>query len=407
MFPLHRIYLAISLLVLCFAPLRAEILADGIKLSSKINLFATQASTPRYFLQDYKKAAADITFDFSYQITEDFSFNFLPYAQISYDINRTDRTNTIARIWQVYLYYKLADFDFTLGRFAFMDRALAPFIYYGDDLPKDLALPTSLDGIKHSYKSKYLDYALFAAEESQIAEYNKAKTAGAKLTVKPVSWLEVWGFSLYQYKNYEQENKNITSNLILYGGGLGLLLSEEAGLNLYYAHNGGDMEIKRNLLKVNNPYRGYTYGGEIYFKTNYKIGDLNSKMGFHILSDKDFYTLPNKLNTGIIYGGMTYGDAFLASPKIIYTDFVFSPAKFPFFYGKAGVFVYASKKENITNHTYYAQEINLTLGLKFDNYGFKVSGGLFDGEAIFLGTNSTEIQRIKKLQANFFYNFGL
>ena len=407
--PLHRLFWAIILLVLCFIPLRAEsVLPEKVKLLAKLNLFADQASTPKYFLQDYKQAAAKLDFDFSYQITEDFSLNFLPFVQTSYDINDKDRTQTLARIWQVYLNYKLNNFDFTVGRFDFTDKPLTPIIYYGDDLPKDLALPTSLDGIKHNFTSKYFDYSLLAAEEAQIIEYQKAKLAGAKITAKPFSWLNIAGFYFYQNKKYTEGNNNNTSNISVYGGRIDLFLSQNAGLNFYYAHNGGDMEIKRPTITFNTDYKGYTFGGELYFNTLYKAGTLNSKVGFYIFSDKkDFYSLPNKLNTGIIYGGMNYGNSFPTSPKIIYADFVFTPAKYSFLYAGASVYIYASQKQTITNHTYYAQEINLTAGVKFDNWGIKLSGGLFEGEAVFLNQNSAEQQRIKKLQANFFYKFGL
>lgn len=390
-------------------PLRAEtVLPDNIALFAKLDLFATQASTPKYFLQDYKQTAAKLDLNFFYGINENFSFNFLPYAQIAYDVNNKNKTDILARIWQVYFDYKTDNFDFNLGRFTYTDKTLAPIIYYGDDLPKDLALPTSLDGIKHSFVSKYFDYSLLAAQEAQITEYEKAKLAGAKLTAKPLSWLNVSGFYFYQNKKYHITNQDIKSNLSVYGGRIDLFFTEDSGLNFYYAHNGGNMTVKRPAITINTPYNGYTFGGELYSKTLYKAGTLNNKMGFHILSDKtDFYTLPNKLNTGIIYGGMNYDNIFIASPKIIYADFVFNSAKYPFLYGGAGVFVYASQKQAATNHTYYAQEINLTLGLKFDEWGFKLSGGLFEGEAVFIGTNSAESQRIKKLQANFFYKFSL
>ena len=62
---------------------------------------------------------------------------------------------------------------------------------------------------------------------------------------------------------------------------------------------------------------------------------------------------------------------------------------------------------NINNHNYYAKEINLNAQVKFDTWGFKLSGGLFEGEALFLGGTTTDKQKIKKIQVNFFYKFTL
>ena len=96
-----------------------------------------------------------------------------------------------------------------------------------------------------------------------------------------------------------------------------------------------------------------------------------------------------------------------ASPQIIYAVFDYNLKKYSFLYGGFGIFIYSSGKENLNNCNYHAREINLNAGVKFDNWGLKLSGGLFEGEALFLGGATTEKQKIKKIQANFFYKFTL
>ena len=384
-------------------------LPNDIELNTKLDLFASSAKTPKHFLNKYKNSSLKFDIDFTYRLIDKFYFNFLPYIQHSYDITNQDKTQTKARIWQAYFSYNSEDFNFTFGRFDFTDRALAPYIYYGDNLNRDLSLPTSLDGLKHSFISKYFDYTLLAAREAQIDDYKKADLAGSKITVKPFSWINFSGFYFLQNKKYSETRKNTEINLSVYGAGLDLFFQEDAGINFYFAKNGGRQKITRPSGSQTEEYKGYAFNGEIYFQKSYKAGNLKNKIGFYLFSDKDdFYSFPNKLNTGIIWGGMNYAGTFPKIPKIIYADFNFNFKKYPFLFAGAGIFMYVSKKEDVaSNQTYYAREINLNTGLKFDTCGFVLSGGLFDGEAFFLGETSTDKQKVKKIQANFFYKFGL
>lgn len=407
---MRRFYLAVLLLVSCFMPLRAEsALPENIELSAKLDLFAAQASTPKYFLQDYKQAAAKFGIDFNYYLAYNLRFVFLPYVQTFYDINNTDRTQTKARIWQGYFEYLLDDFTFTIGRFTFEDEHLAPFIYYGADAVKDLALPTALDGLKHSFGNAYFAYTILAAKETEIEEYSKAKLVGTKIEAYPLSWLNVAAFGFYQNKKYDAGIKNINSDLFIYGGGFDLMFSEDAGFNFYFAYNGGNKETKRLGITTKEDYKGYAFNGELYFQKSYKAGILDSKVGAYVFSDsdKEFAPFAQELNMGIIYCGMNYGNVFTPSPQIIYMDFLFKPNKYPHLFIGAGIFRYASEKNALNNHTYYASEFNLKAGAEFDNWGLKISGGLFEGEAIFLGVSSKEQQRIKKIQLNFFYKLDI
>ena len=385
----------------------AGALPDNVELGTKLNLFGSYANTSENFLEKYKTTSAKLDVDFVYHITEDFSLNFLPYVQSSYDINRQEKNETKARIWQAYFNYQLTDFNFTLGRFGFADEALAPFIYYGDDLPLDLALPTSLDGFKHSFTHKYFSYTLLAAQEAQFNEGDKAKIAGAEITAKPLTWLNIIGFYFYQNKKYLQNMDQVNSRLSIYGAGLDLFFSESSGFRFYGAKNGGDeKEITPSITKK-VPYKGYVLNGELYYQDLYKTGTLKNKFGFYLFSGKDeFQTSVNKLQTGIIYGGMNYMGILSLGQKIVYAVFDFNFEKYPFLYGGLGIYAYSSKKPN-DNQNYNAQEINLSAELKFDTWGLKLSGGLFNGEALFHGGTYTEKQKIKKIQANFFYKFTL
>ncbi len=405
---MYRLCLAFALVIFIFSPLRAEsILPDNLEITSKLNLFWAQAHTPASFADKYHKASAKIDVDLSYNITENFDIVFLPYIQTSYDINRTNKTETKVKIWQGYFDYKISNFNFTLGRFAFADENLAPFVYYGERTNLDLALPTSLDGIKHSFESKYLTYTLLAAKETQIDIEKKAKILGANITVKPASWISLSGFYFSQDKDYLQEDKNISENLSLYGGGVNLSFNEKSGLRFYAVQNGGNKKSKRFSITQKIPYEGYALNGEFYCENTYEAGTLNGKLGFYRFSEKKkFYTLPNELNVGIIYYGMNYDNKFPASPKIIYSNFDFNFKKYPFLSAGADIFVYASEKTTLNSRTYYAKELNLNAALTFETWGFKLSGGLFEGEAIFIGNPSTEKQKITKLQARFFYKFG-
>lgn len=402
--------LAIILLVLSFLPLRAEsILSDNIDLSAQLYLFAAQASTPKYFLQDYKEASAKFSIDFNYNFTDNFHITFLPYVQADYDINRNDRTQSKIRIWQGYVDYTLNNFNFTLGRFTFEDKTLAPFIYYGADLNKDLSLPTALDGIKHSFDNAYFAYAILAGRETEINEHSKAKIAGAKIEMIPLSWLNISAFYFYQNKKYTTNIRDINHNLYLYGAGINLFFSATSGLNFAFAQNNGTRETRRLATNTQKDYKGYAFSGELYFENTYKAGVLNSKIGFYKFSSDNhpFVPFASKLNIGIIYGGMNYNNAFTNSPEIIYTDFNFTPYKYPSLFMGGGIFIYSSGKDNFDNHNYYASEVNLRLGLDFDDWGVKLSGGLFNGEAVFLGKPSKESQIIKKIQVNLFYKFDI
>ena len=406
---MRRLCLAIFLLVSCFLPLHAgSILPDNVELSAQLDLFATKASTPKYFLQDYKEAATKFGISFGYNLTYNFRFNFLPYVQTFYDINSADRTQTKARIWQGYFEYLLNDFTFTLGRFTFEDETLAPFVYYGADLVKDLALPTALDGIKHSFSNAYFAYTILAAKEAEIDEITKAKLVGAKIEADPLSWLAVSGFYFYQYKKYSAGTRNVKDDLSIYGGGIDLFFSDTSGLKFTFAQNGGNRETERLGIITDNNHKGHAINGELYFEKRYKKGALKSKMGLYSFStSNDFVAFANKLNTGIIYGGMNYNNTFLSSPEIIYADFNFAPYKYPSLFIGAGVFIYASQKAVLNNRTYYANEFDLRLGADFDTWGVKLTGGLFNGEAVFFGNPSTEGQKIKKVQLNFFYKLDI
>jgi len=386
----------------------ADALPKNMELSTKLNLFATYASVPDSFLTKYKVASAKFDVNFAYHVTENLSVNFLPYAISFYDTSSRDKKQTRLKIWQAYADYKLADFNFNLGRFDFEDEALEPFIHYGDEPHKDISLPTALDGLKHNFTSKYLDYTLLIAKEAQIEEETKAKIAGAKVTAKPLTWLNVSGFYFYQNKKYPQNTDTIKSKLSIYGAGLDLFFSDSSGLHFYGAKNAGKELIIRPSTTQKKPYKGYAFNGELYFRNLYKKGTLNNKIGFYLFSDKEkFETSANDVHTGIIYEGMHYNDVLPVSPQIVYAVLDFNFKKYSFLYGGLGVFVYSSGKQNINNRNYYAKEINLNAGLKFDNWGLKLSGGLFEGEAIFLGGTTTEKQKIKKIQANFFYKFTL
>lgn len=386
----------------------ASVLPDNVEFSTKLNLFAAKANVPDTFLPDYKANYLKFDIDFAYHITEDLSLNFLPYLMASYYVNRNDKTQTQTKIWQAYLSYKIANFDFDFGRFKFEDETLAPFIYYGDNLPKDIALPTALDGLKHNFTAKYVDYTLLLSQEAQIDDKKKAKMAGAKITVKPLSWLNLSGFYFYQGKKYPKRRDIINSKLSVYGAGVDLFFSESSGFRFYGAKNGGEIQTIKPSITREIPYKGYAFNGELYFKNFYKAGTLNNKLGFYIFSEKEkFYSFPNKLQTGIIYGGMNYNNILPASPQIIYAVLDFDFKKYTFLYSSLGVFVYSSGKENLNNHNYYARELNLNAGVKFDTWGLKLSGGLFEGEAIFVGGTTNDKQKIKKLQACFFYKFTL
>ncbi len=396
------------ILLFIATPLLAGSLRDNIEFDTKLNLFAAKSNIHNNFLDDYKANYAKLDVDFAYHITEGLSLNFLPYAQTSYYINRQDRTQTRIRIWQTYLKYKAANFDFSLGRFDFVDETLASFIYYGDDLPYDLSLPTALDGIKHNFESKYLDYILLAAEEAQIDENAKAKLAGVKITAKPLNWLNLSGLYFYQNKKYTHNTSKINSKLSIYGAGIDLFFNESSGFRFYGAKDGGERQKKQLHNTQKTPYQGYVFNGELYFQNIYKTGVLDTKLGFYIFSDKEkFYTFPNKLQTGIIYGGMNFKDVLPASPQIVYALLNFNLSKYSFLYGGLGIFVYSSGKENINKRNYYTKEINLNAGIKFDTWGLNLSGGLFEGDVLFPGEIAPEKQKIKKLQAKFFYKFTL
>ena len=397
-----------AILLFAVNPLFAGALPDNIDFNTKLNLFAAKANTSNTFLPEYKVNYLKLDIDLTYHITEDFSFNLLPYAWTSYYVNRTDRTQTQAKIWQAYLKYKIDNFDFNLGRFDFEDESVSSFIHYGEELSKDLDFPTALDGVKHNFTSKYIDYTLLLAQEAQIDERTKAKLAGAKITGKTWSWLNLSGFYFYQNKKYSQNINKINSQLSVYGGGVDLFFSETSGFRFYGAKNGG--ENKRigpfNTQKV--PYKGYAFNGELYYQSLYETGTLDNKLGFYIFSEKEkFHTFPNELKTGIIYGNMNYNTILPASPQIIYAVLDFNFKKYPFLYGGLGIFNYSSGKENVNNHNYYAKEIDLNIQVKFDNWGLNLIGGLFEGEALFLGGTTTDKQKIKKIQAKFFYKFTL
>ena len=385
----------------------AGALPDNVELSTKLNLFGSYASASENFFPKYKEASVKFNIDLAYHITEDLSFNFLPYVQGSYDINRQNRNETKTKIWQAYLNYKLSGFNFNIGRFDFADENLAPFIYYGEDLPRDLALPTSLDGLKHSFTSKYLDYTLLAAQEAQINRYDKAKIAGAKVVAKPLTWLNISGFYFYQNKKYPRNTYRVNSKLSVYGAGIDLFFSEDSGIRLYGAKNGGEEQKIRSFFTPPKPYKGYAFNSELYFQNLYETGTLKNKFGVYLFSNKDeFETASNKIQAGIIYSGINYIDTLHVGQRIVYAVFDFNFDKYQFLYSGLGIFAYSAKKSN-DNRNYNAQEINLNVELKFDTWGFKLSGGLLEGEAVFLGGSSTEKQKIKKLQANFFYKFTL
>lgn len=403
---ISKFYAVMSLFLV--TPLFAGVLPDNMMLDAKLDLFASKANTPETFLADYKAAYARFGIDFTYQVTEELSFRFLPYAQTSYDVNQEPKTKTQARIWQAYFRYKSGASDFNLGRFTFEDETLAPFIYYGDNLVEDLARPTALDGIRYDFTNNHIDFTALLAQEAQIDEDKKAKLAGTKITGKPLDWLNISGFYFFQNKKYTENINKIDSNLHVYGAGIDLFLSESSGLRFYGAKNGGYEKEITPSITTKPSYKGYAFNGEYYSQNSYKTGILNNKLGFYLFSDKEkFVTFPQKLQTGIIYGGMNYKELMPASPQIIYAVFDFNPNKYSFLYGGLSVFVYSSGKENVNSHNYYAKEINLNAGLNFDNWGFKLSGGLFEGEAIFLGGTTTDKQKIKKIQANFFYKFSL
>ena len=396
------------ILSLIAVPVSAGSLPDNIELGTKLNLFAAYASTPDTFLTDYKVATFRFDVDFVYHATENLSVNFLPYAIGFYDKSSDDKKQTRMKIWQAYINYKLANFDFNLGRFDFVDEALAPFIYYGDEHHKDISLPSALDGLKHNFTSKYLDYTLLIAQEAQIIEDDKARIAGAKATYKPLDWLDISGFYFYQNKKYPQNTNKVNSKLSIYGAGFDLRLSESTGFRFYGAKNGGDKKTIRPSITQVQYYKGYAFNGELYSQTLHKTGTLNSELGFYLFSDKEeFKTSANDVHTGIIYEGMNYNDMLPSNPQIGYAIFDFSFKKYPYLYSGLGIFVYSSGKQVINNRNYYAKEINLNVGLNFNTWGLKVSGGLFEGEAIFLGGTTTDKQKIKKIQANFFYKFTL
>lgn len=393
---------------LLFIAVPAAALPDNVEFGSKLNLLAAYASIPDSFLTKYKVATTRFDVNFAYHITENLSVNFLPYAIGSYATSRHDKIQTRLKIWQAYADYKLANFDFNLGRFDFEDEALEPFIHYGDEPHKDISMPTALDGLKHNFTSKYLDYTLLIAQEAQIEEESKAKIAGTKVTAKPLAWLNVSGFYFYQNKKYQQNTDTINSKLSIYGAGFDLFFDESSGLRFYGAKNGGKELTIRPSITQKRPYKGYAFNGELYSQNLYKTGTLNNKLGFYLFSDKEeFRTSANDVHTGIIYEGMNYNDMLPTNPQIVYAVLNFNFKKYSFLHSGLGVFIYSSGKENINNRNYYAKEINLNVGLKFDTWGLKLSGGLFEGEALFLGGTSTEKQKIKKLQANFFYKFTL
>ena len=406
MFKKHIIFYAVMLS--CVAISEAGVLPASMEFGTKLNLFATQASVPDNLLAKYQESYLQFDINFNYHVNRNLFLNFLPYARASYDVNRQDKIQAEAKIWQVYLNYKIANFDFNFGRFDFAKDSLAPFIYYGDNLTKDLSLPTALDGIKHNFRSKYLDYILLFAKEAQIGDKTKAKLAGAEITVKPLSWLNLSGFYFYRNKKYPQGVNKIDSKLSVYGVGIDLFFSDTSGFRVYGAQNGGEEKRIRPFVTQENPYKGYAFNGEFYFQNAYKTGTLKNKIGLYVFSDKEkFYTFPNKLQTSIIYGGMDYKNILPASPQIVYAALDYNFKKYSFLCLGFGVFVYSSGKENLNNRNYYAKEININTGVKFDTWGFNLSGGLFGGEALFLGGTTTEKQKIKKLQANFFYKFTL
>ena len=408
MFKKHIFAKFYAVALLCMATPAFAFLPNNMEFGTKLNLFAAKANVPDNLLTDYKANYLKFDINFSYHITEDLSFNFLPYLHSSYDINRYDKSQTKARIWQIYLKYKISGFDFNIGRFDFVDESLAPFIYYGENLPQDLALPTALDGIKHNFTGKYLNYTLLLAKEAQIDKMAKAKIAGSKITAKPLSWLNIFGFYFEQNKKYNQTINKIDSKLSVYGAGLDLFFSETSGLRLYGAKNGGERQKIRPLFSQKDKYKGYAFNGEFYSQTDYKTGTLKNKIGFYVFSDKKkFYTFSNKLQTGIIYGGIDYKTVLPSSPQIVYAVLDFDFQKYSFLYTGLSVFAYSSGKENLNNRNYYAKEINLNAGVKFNTWGLKLSGGLFEGEALFFGQPLTDKQKVKKLQANFFYKFTL
>ncbi len=403
---LYKFY-AVMLLFMA-APLFAGALPDNMEMGAKLDLFTTRANTSKNFLDKYSESYLKFDINFAYKINDNLSVNFLPYARVSYDVKRDKQTETQAKIWQAYLNYKANNFDFNLGRFDFVDTALAPFIYYGDELPLDLALPTALDGIKHNFVSKYVDYTLLVAQEAQIDENEKAKLAGVKVTGKPITWLNISGFYFYQNKKYPYNTDKINSKLSVYGAGIELFFDENSGLRFYGAKNGGERERIRPVITQTTPYKGYAYNAELYFQNIYKTGILNNKLGFYVFSNKEkFQTFPNKLQMGIIGGGINHNNIFAESPKTLYTVLDFNFKKYPFLYAGLGVFVYSYGKSDLTNRNYYAQELNLNARLKFDNWGIKLSGGLFEGEAVFSDGTTTGKQKVKKLQVNFFYKFTL
>ena len=86
-----------AILLFAVNPLFAGALPDNIDFNTKLNLFAAKANTSNTFLPEYKVNYLKLDIDLTYHITEDFSFNLLPYAWTSYYVNRTDRTQTQAK----------------------------------------------------------------------------------------------------------------------------------------------------------------------------------------------------------------------------------------------------------------------------------------------------------------------
>ena len=195
---------------------------------------------------------------------------------------------------------------------------------------------------------------LIVKENSSLLEYLINNTDYTKTKIK----------SLFKYKNITIDNKNISEDLSLYGGGINLSFTEKSGIRFYAAQNGGNKKSKRFNYTQKIPYEGYTFNGEFYSTNVYKTGTLDSKIGFYRFSEKKkFYTLPNQLNVGIIYGGMNYENRFPASPKIIYGSFDFNFKKYPFLSVGADIFVYASEEITSNSRTYYAKELNLRTAL--------------------------------------------
>ena len=381
---------------------------DNLELGVNINLFLTQASTPKYFFKEYRESALELDFDIKYDFRDNLSFVLLPFVQTQYDINSKKRTDTFVRIWQGYLRYEISDFEIELGRFAFEDEAISSFIYYGGKQNKDLALPTALDGIRHSYNGKYIDYTFLTGRESEIIEEKKAVLIGGTVKVKPLSWLNIKGLYFYSAKEYESENKAIDNEAQIYGGGIDIKMNEESGIKIYYGRKEEREEISRNNVSTFQENGNNIATGEIYFKSENKVWDIKNKLGINIISGaKEKKTIPSKREEGIIYGGMNYNNMFPGSPKNIYAVMELNYNKYKFIYNEIGVYIYASEKEKVTNQTYYAQEMNISMGVKFEEWGIRVTGGIFEGEAIFLGVANKEQQNIKKLEAKFYYTFKL